>query len=92
MKHDCIIGLLRHWEYSELITLDELKQHIEDNREYNESLKSDPILRDATEIYAKVWTLKSYGDKRKNTDLTRFNYCPSCGKQIDWEKIRKEDA
>lgn len=92
MKHDCIIGLLHHWEYSELVTLEELKQHIEDNRYYNQSLKDDSIFRDAKELYAKVYTLKSYGDKRKNTDLTRFNCCPECGKAINWEQIRKEDA
>lgn len=92
MKHDCIIGLLYHWDYSKLVTLRELKRHIEDNREYNESLRADPVFRDAKELYVKIWTLKSYGDKRKNTNLTRFDYCPECGKAIDWEAIRMEDA
>ena len=90
MKHDCIIGLLHHWEYSELITLDGLKQHIKDKREHNEMLKADPIFRDATELYAKVWTLKCYGDKRKNTNLTRFDFCPYCGQEINWRKMRLE--
>lgn len=87
----CIIGLLHHIDYSELVTLDELKKHIDDSIEFNKSLDDDPILRDNKELRVKVWTLKSYGDWRKRTDLTRFSYCPKCGKFIDWGEIRRAD-
>lgn len=87
-KHECVIGLLHHYEYSELATLGRLKEHIEDNREFNRSLDDDPLLLNALYLRQKVWTLKSYGDKRKNTNLTRFDYCPECGKAIDWKAIR----
>ena len=89
MKHDCIIGMLNHSEYSELVTLDDLKKHIEDNIEFNKSLDADPVFRRCKDIYAKVWTLKNYGDKRKNTDLTRFDFCPVCGKPISWRTIKE---
>ena len=85
---DCIIGLLHNYDYSELVTIDMLKEHIADNIEFNKSLDDDPLLRNAKEIRAKVWTLKNYGDWRKRTNLTRFNCCPKCGKTIDWKKIR----
>lgn len=90
--HKCIIGLLHHYEYSELVTLDKLKDHIVDNIEFNRSLDDDPILRNAKELRVKVWTLKSYGDWRKNTNLTRFTCCPDCGKIIDWSEIRRMDC
>lgn len=87
----CVIGLLRHIDYSELVTLDKLKEHIADNIEYNKSLDDDPVLRNAKQLRAKVWTLKSYGDWRRNTNLTRFSYCPVCGNKIDWGEIRRAE-
>ena len=38
------------------------------------------------------FTLSDYCDKRKSTDMTQFNYCPFCGKEIDWKAIKKEGA
>ena len=35
-------------------------------------------------------TLKQYADRRRSTDLTRFSFCPDCGKRIDWKSIAKE--
>jgi hypothetical protein len=90
-KHECIIGLLHHNEYSELVTLTDLKKHIKDQIEFNQYLDEDPIFRDVTELRAKVWTLKNYGDWRKSTDLTRFCYCPECGTHIDWRTIRRSN-
>ena len=91
MDHECIIGVLYHSDYSELATLKMLKEHIEDNIEFNKSLDNDPLYKDCKDLRAKCWTLKSYGDKRKNTDLTRFDYCPECGNKIDWAKIKFEN-
>ena len=91
MGHECIIGILNHCDCYDLITLAELEKHIEESIEYNKSLDDDPLLKNVKEIRAKCWTLKSYGDKRKSTDLTRFDYCPECGKQIDWSAIKGGD-
>lgn len=30
----------------------------------------------------------NYCDKRTSTNLTQFNYCPLCGKKIDWKAIK----
>lgn len=89
-KHRCTIGLLLyHSEYSELVTLDELKAHIKDNIEFNKSLDEDPIFRNVKDLRAKVWKIKDYADWRRNTDLTRFHYCPECGAVIEWAVIRR---
>lgn len=72
------------------MTLGELKHHIEDQKKFNRSLRGDPLLRDCKELYAKVFTLKQYADRRRSTDLTRFSFCPDCGKRIDWKSIAEE--
>ena len=91
IDHDCIIGLLHHCDYSELVTIEELEDHITDSIMFNVMVKSDPILKNCEILYRKEMSLKDYADKRKNTDLTRFDFCPYCGKQIDWKAIRRNN-
>lgn len=63
----CYIGLLHDYDNTDVITLEELKAHIE---------------------MRTVYTMSDYCDRRKSTDLTRFNYCPMCGKKIDWKAMK----
>lgn len=88
IEHECVIGLLHHCDYSELVTLEELEDHIIDNVTYNIFLMADPVLKDCKELYRKEWSIKDYADKRRHTNLTRFDYCPECGKRIEWKRIR----
>lgn len=37
-----------------------------------------------------VYTMSMWLDRRYGTNLFRFNYCPICGKKIDWNKLKKE--
>ena len=37
------------------------------------------------------YTLLDYTDKRKSTNLVRFDYCPYCGHRINWKEIREEE-
>lgn len=77
-KCECIVGLKYDYENTELLTLAELKEHIEETNYFAEN-----------GIFGiKVYTLADYADKRKNTDLHRFEYCPHCGKKIDWKAIK----
>lgn len=86
---ECIIGLLsRGYECCELVTLQQLKDRIAEKRYYNEVLVPTYATDQARHLQ-KVWQLKDYGDFRKSTDLTRFNNCPYCGKQINWKEIRR---
>ena len=89
VEHTCAIGLLHHYEGAELVTLELLEDHIMDNRWHNEMLSDDPLLSNCKELYCKEWSIKDYADFRKNTDLTRFRFCPYCGKAIDWKKIKE---
>lgn len=87
-SHDCIIGLYHHCDYSELITLNELKLRILETTQYNFMVRNDPVCYKAKELYRKEWSLKDYADKRKSTNLYRFDFCPGCGKQINWKEIK----
>lgn len=87
--HECIIGMLNYCTYADLVTLYELEHHIQESIEENERLDENPFLRNTPELYNKWLSMRDYADKRKLTDLTRFDYCPVCGKKINWEDIRR---
>ena len=48
-------------------------------------------LKILTEEWHGFYSFKDYCDRRKSTNLERFEFCPYCGKKIDWKKIKKED-
>lgn len=86
LKHECYIGLYNSYENSNLITLEALKDCVEfDWQIYQygiaigETGKTPP------------YKLSDYLDKRKNTNLYRFNYCPICGREIDWKQLRQDN-
>ena len=47
-------------------------------------------LKGLIEDWPCFYSFKDYCDKRKSTNLTRFEFCPYCGKKIDWKKIKSE--
>ena len=82
LRHDCIIGELNNYDDTTVVGLLELKQHIENKKslqQYEKDLGIEPC---------KVYSLADYCDRRKSTDLFRFNYCPICAKKIEWNKIK----
>ena len=86
-KCECCIGIIHDYNNTRTVTLAELKDYIKDRlelREYN----SKVLLTEEYNHLFKYWDLKEYCDKRKSTDLTRFNHCPFCGKKIDWKAIK----
>ncbi len=89
MNHECVIGLLHHYEEGELATLARVKEHIVDRADHNIQMRALGI--ESPWLYKKEWSLRDYADKRKSTNLTRFDYCPECGKKIDWKAIREEE-
>ena len=76
--HECIIGCLHNYDNTNVVTLSELEEHIQKEKEYRNPYEN-----------WQVHELTDYCDMRKNTDLTRFQYCPFCGKKIDWKEIKK---
>ena len=80
-KCECYIGIKHDYEDTRLVTLKQLKDEIEWLQGRKESFAEYGI-KD------KTYSLSDYCDKRKSTDLTQFNYCPLCGKKIDWKSIK----
>ena len=88
-EHKCVIGLF-HCGCSRLVTVDELKENIADRITQNAYMRYLGIKSEG--MYNKIWSLKEYADKRRSTNLTHFDFCPECGKRVDWVAIRKEDT
>lgn len=84
---DCIIGVYHHYGHGELVTLENLKCLIAERIAFNFECDKDGI----SEIKYKEYTLKDYADRRCRTNLTRFAYCPDCGKKIDWRAIKESE-
>ena len=80
-KCECIIGIKHDYEDTRLVTLSKLIEEIEWLKERQKTFAEYGIKN-------KIYTLSDYCDKRKATDLTQFNYCPVCGKKIDWKAIK----
>ena len=86
--HECFVGIINDYDNTEMVTLNGLKHHIQDMSELIEALKKNELFNE--HLYgARAWTLVDYCDKRKTTDLTRFEHCPTCGKKIDWKAIKR---
>ena len=85
MKNKCehIIGLYYEPDDNELVTLNDLKFRIDLCKWFNEQCTKNGI----DYLKNEEWTLKDYADKRRATNLTRFNYCPVCGDKIDLKKM-----
>ena len=82
-NHECYIGILHITDDHEMATVQDVKEHIEDGNRFNEYAENMgiPIMR-------AVWSMKEYADRRRSTDLKRFDFCPECGKKIDWKRIK----
>lgn len=86
---ECVVGVLYKGYGAELATVPDLMLSIKDTQEFNASCR----FHGYNNLVHKEYTLKDYADRRKSTNLTRFAYCPMCGKKIDWKKIgRANDA
>lgn len=83
----CLIGVQYDYENTDAITLAELKEYIEREKQLVEYHK-DSVNSEWWKAMCNSFTLADYCDRRKHTNLKRFNYCPRCGKKIDWKAIR----
>lgn len=88
MYHQCAIGYY-YEDDKGLVTLDELKDIIKERKEDNISIKKSGF-NDVEWMYKKEYTLSDYADRRKATGFFKFDYCPFCGKKINWKKIKQD--
>lgn len=79
---ECIIGMLLDYDNSKLITLNELKEHIDSQNSLIDNELHKWIFPKAKKI-----SLSDYKDRRKNNDIYRFSFCPYCGEKIDWKNL-----
>jgi hypothetical protein len=88
-RSECLIGIINDYDNTSMVTLDGLKCHIKDRLELKEAFEKDALYKGYNHGI-KGWTLADYCDRRKSTDLSRFEYCPHCGKKIDWKAMKVE--
>ena len=89
-EHECVIGMLYDYDNTRLTTASDLLKEIQyqyNKYEYLCNLYVECDLDKPKPPYM----LKDYCDKCKSTNLIRFNFCPYCGKKIDWKKIKEEN-
>lgn len=88
MEHNCYIGEWLDYGNSELVTYNDLKEKVKSNNEtYEYGLNT--YGKDFVKGLMNKITLKDYFDKRKNTNFNKFDYCPYCGKKIDWKELKE---
>ena len=58
--------------------------------DYENTDNADLITREELEEEIKkgVYSREDYYNLSLCTNLMRFNYCPNCGKKIDWEAMK----
>lgn len=81
--HECVIGIWLDYDDTDTVTFRQLKYEVERNAAFEEWKN-----KNLAGTKAKVKTLSDYTDKRKSTNLQHFDYCPYCGKKIDWKGLK----
>lgn len=79
--------MLYDYEDTRVVTVNDLNDHRKEMTRVNEYWKS----MGDEKLIAKVYSMKEYADKRRITDIFRFDYRPICGEKIDWKGIAKRD-
>ena len=86
-EHKCIIAQWLDYEDTTLITFEDLLTKIqESNQTYEYALNN--YGQDFVNNLMKKKNIEDYFDGRKNTNINKFNYCPVCGKEINWKELK----
>lgn len=90
----CEIGILQFDGETRLVNKYDLMNFNKLKEEENERIDSNKWLREKAKerIRKKIYTMKEYADKKAETDLIRFDYCPYCGEKIDWDEISESEC
>lgn len=84
---ECVIGELYNYDNTQLVNPTQLKSYIQQNIDLENSMYKEFALLGYRK--RRVYSLADYCDKRKTTNLIRFKFCPCCGQEIDWKKIKE---
>lgn len=90
-NHECLVGLWYYSEGSEMVNIGDITKNI---RLHNEMFScEDAYVRTLRQLGMQEYHMEDLFDLRKNRlPITRFRYCPECGKKIDWKGMREEYA
>lgn len=90
-NHKCLIGLWYYYDGSEMKTLGEIVEIINQRNQIMSCC--DEYVEIYKELGLKEYHMEDLFDLRKNRlPITRFQYCPECGKKIDWKGMKNEYA
>ena len=81
-----IICLFHSCDDSQLMTANDLNEEIIDTQDYNEMIISR--YGSNCDLLKKEYSWFDYCDSRKNTNITKFKFCPICGMKIDWKSLK----
>lgn len=82
MKCDHYLGMLQNYENTDLVTFNDLQEHIE--------MQEEIANTGSFILHEPLWRMQQYTDLRYSTDLVRFTFCPKCGEKLDWKKMHAE--
>lgn len=83
MKCKHIVGWMYDYDNSNLITLEYLKEEIENVKELNKYKKEIGF----ESMIEKEYTLEDYFNKKTNNNIEIFKYCPKCGNKLILEEL-----
>lgn len=86
---DHIIGLLYGNDYTRLVTHQKLQEQIDNHKKYNQYILEQ--FGNNSSLKIKEYDWDDYADKRKNTNIIRFDYCPFCGEKISWKTFKNKE-
>ena len=88
-NHECLIGLWNYDDGSEMKTLNEIVEII--NQRNKIMFCGSEYVEIYKELGLKEYRIDDLFDLRKNRlPITRFKYCPECGNKIDWKGMKNE--
>ena len=89
------IGLLSSWDESWLTNLVDLVSHATHEFIYAQSVLNDPKYGmgfDSTKTWCRKIVKTNGMIFTKSPYMKRFQYCPECGKRLNWTALGKEFA
>lgn len=84
---DHIICLFHSCDDSQLMTSNDLNEEIIDCQDYNEMITKHYGCN--SDLLKKEYSWFDYCDSRKNTNITKFKFCPICGEKINWQSLKE---
>ena len=90
-KHECVVAVFYQYDESEIV--DERAYHelvVEAVKSWNFWASQIKEAGLAARNKAKALKVADFYDFRKSVSADRFRYCPYCGKEIDWNLLKRK--